>query len=204
MLFRETIAEKTWELLQSISSYPDLEDYYLAGGTALALQFGHRLSYDLDFFAQDDRTNEEIISIIEGSGKIEVVAQTKRVLVMLINNIKVDFVRHPYSLLDPLVHEEKLRLASLRDIGAMKLHAIAGRGRKRDFTDLYFLLQHFTLEELMGAYKQKIFYGNELMVLRSLTYFGDAETDPEIVFVGPSVEWSEIKSSIVSKAKRLL
>lgn len=203
MLFRETIAESTWALLQKLSEYQELESYALAGVTALALQIGHRISYDLDFFGNDDRSNEDLLAILENSGKLEVISQSKRVLVLLVNNIKVDFVRHPYQLLDPIFYSEGLRLTSLRDIGAMKLHAIAGRGKRRDFTDLYFLLRHFSLAELLDAYKQKIFDGNELMVLRSLTYFEDAESDPEAVYIGQPVDWAEIKAGIIAEVGRI-
>lgn len=188
-------------MLQLISANPELHQFYLAGGTALALQIGHRISCDLDFFSNQNMSNDEIISTIEDYGKVEIVSQSKRILVLLLNNIKVDFVRHPYSLLEPVRLIDKLRLAGLKEIGAMKLHAIAGRGRKRDFIDLFFLLKVYSLRELLSAYRAKFFDGNELMVLRSLNYFDDAEADPDILYINESIDWIEIKEGIKNHLK---
>lgn len=203
MLFRETLAPETWNLFVQLSESVLLKDFYLAGGTALALQMGHRKSYDLDFFQQGALKNEDILEGLSGFEKLEIVAQSPRILVLMINNIKVDFVRHPYPLIDPLNTEGSLRLAAPKDIAAMKLHAVAGRGRKRDFTDLYFLLEKFTLKEMLSFYSLKYKDGNELMVIRSLCYFGDADADPEINFTGQTVNWMTIKETIAKAVKTL-
>jgi hypothetical protein len=84
----------------------------------------------------------------------------------------------------------------LKDIAAMKLHAIAGRGRRRDFVDLFFLLKRFSLKEIIAFYSRRFFDGNELMVVRSLSFFDDAESDPDVVYVSETVSWDEIKHSI--------
>jgi predicted nucleotidyltransferase component of viral defense system len=183
-------------LLERLSSIEELNKFTLAGGTALALQIGHRISYDLDFFLQGDLSNEMILHAIENTGKLEIISQSPRILVLLMNNIKVDFIRHPYSSIESPVLEQNLRLSGLKDIAAMKLHAIAGRGRRRDFVDLYFLLKRFSLKEIIAFYSRRFFDGNELMVVRSLSFFDDAESDPDVVYVSETVSWDEIKHSI--------
>jgi predicted nucleotidyltransferase component of viral defense system len=199
MLFRETVAPSTWDLLCQISDLNSLNSFSLAGGTALSLQIGHRISYDLDFFMKGEMSNELILENLEKTGKIEIVSQSNRILVLLINDIKVDFIRHPYTSVEAHFSDNKIRFLGLKDIGAMKLHAIAGRGRKRDFVDLYFLLKQFSLKELLHFYSQRFFDGNELMVLRSLSFFNDADIDPEISYIREEISWQEIKKSILEQ-----
>jgi predicted nucleotidyltransferase component of viral defense system len=196
MLYQQTLAPETLSLLEKLSSIQELNNFTLAGGTALSLQIGHRISYDLDFFLQGDLSNEMILQAIENTGKIEIVSQSPRILVLLINNIKVDFIRHPYPSIQSPTLEQNLRLSGLKDIAAMKLHAIAGRGRRRDFVDLFFLLKRFSLKEIIAFYSRRFFDGNELMVVRSLSFFDDAESDPDVVYVSETVSWDEIKHSI--------
>lgn len=203
MLFRETIANSTWDLLLQISNIKALNHFSLAGGTSLSLQIGHRISYDLDFFMQGEMPNELILEALEKIGKIEILSQSNRILVLLINDIKVDFIRHPYPSLEESIFEDHIRLVGLKDIGAMKLHAIAGRGRKRDFVDLYFLLRQFRLEELCNYYSQRFYDGNVLMVLRSLSFFKDADLDPEVTFIKETIDWAEIKQSIILSIKSI-
>jgi len=97
MLYRETVAEQTFQLLQKISALPELSNFQLAGGTSLSLQIGHRISYDLDFFSDSFIPNEQILEALNGIGKIQVTSQSKRILVLFIDGIKVDFVRHNYK-----------------------------------------------------------------------------------------------------------
>ena len=203
MLFRETIAKSTWDLLLQISNIKALNDFSLAGGTSLSLQIGHRISYDLDFFMQGEMPNEMILETLEKIGKIEIISQTTRILVLLIDDVKVDFIRHPYPSIEESIFEDNIRLVGLKDIGAMKLHAIAGRGRKRDFVDLYFLLNHFSLKELCSYYSQRFFDGNELMVIRSLSFFKDADLDPDITYVKENIDWEEIKQGIILSIKSI-
>jgi Nucleotidyl transferase AbiEii toxin, Type IV TA system len=199
MLFRETIAPSTWELLCQISDLKSLNSFSLAGGTALSLQIGHRISYDLDFFMKGEMSNELILENLEKLGKIEIVSQSNRILVLLINNIKVDFIRHPYPSIEEPLNYHKIRLLGLKDIGAMKLHAIAGRGRKRDFVDIHFILKQYSLKELCHFYSKRFFDGNELMVIRSLSFFDDADIDPEITYIGEEIRWEVIKQSIIDQ-----
>jgi hypothetical protein len=182
---------------------PELIGFNLAGGTALALQIGHRKSIDLDFFGARPIDKDEIIGLLEPLGDLQLLQHTRNILILNINGVKVDFVNYKYPWMRAIQIVEDIRLASLPDIGAMKLGAIAGRGKKRDFTDLYFLLQQFTLSELLGFYREKYPDGNEFLVLRSLTFFEDAEEDQKLELF-EKADWSEVKQTIDLAVKKIL
>ena len=196
MLYKEAVHPATLELLRSIMAKPALSGFYLAGGTSLALQIGHRLSFDLDFFGHRPFQVQELLS------PLSILAQSTNILVLNVKEIKVDFVNYRYPLISPPVEEENLRLISIPDIGAMKLAAIAGRGRKRDFYDLYFLLGHYTLPELMKFYLKKYDDGSELAVIRSLTYFEDADLDEDVLLVQEEIGWNTVKKTILDEVKK--
>jgi hypothetical protein len=190
-------------LLKDIMAIPELIGFNLAGGTALALQIGHRKSIDLDFFGARPIDKDEIIGLLEPLGDLQLLQHTRNILILNINGVKVDFVNYKYPWMRAIQIVEDIRLASLPDIGAMKLGAIAGRGKKRDFTDLYFLLQQFTLSELLGFYREKYPDGNEFLVLRSLTFFEDAEEDQKLELF-EKADWSEVKQTIDLAVKKIL
>lgn len=109
--------------------------------------------------------------------------------------MKIDFVTYNYSLLQPIQNIERIRLVSLRDIAAMKLNAIAGRGSKKDFIDLFFLLKQFSLSEMLGFYNDKYIDGSEFMVRKSIGYFEDADRE-ETPVIYDNITWVEMKKYI--------
>lgn len=178
MLHYETIIPETHSLLEKLSILPVLEDARLVGGTALALQLGHRTSVDLDFFGRINADSEDLRDILREVGRVEVASVSKNINIFWINGVKVDMVNYPYPWLDLPIVEDGVRLASLNDIAAMKISAIVNRGTKKDFIDLYTLLQHLALDEILDMYSRKYSDGSLFIVMKSLTYFDDAETDP--------------------------
>lgn len=202
MLHTNSVFPGTLDLLRRIMLIPELEGFNLAGGTSLALQLGHRLSVDLDLFGTRPFYQEEILDLVADLGKIRLMHATKNILVLDVNGVKVDFVNYQYPLLQNILRESEIRLLSLPDIGAMKLAAITGRGRKRDFTDLYFLLKHYSLSELVGFYTQKYPDGSEFLLARSLTYFDDADQDESLILLQDAA-WSDIKKAIQQEVVRL-
>ena len=183
---------------------PDLLDFTLVGGTALSLRIGHRRSYDLDLFGFPDTLNIPMISaLLLDYGPVEPQTASKNIFSALVSGIKVDFVRYQYPFLHPFTTEEGIRLASLEDIAAMKLAAITGRGRKRDFSDIYFLLNHFSLTEMLDLFSQKYPDGNRFLVVKSLNYFEDAEEDGDPVFL-QKTDWKTIKATIDKEVNSLL
>ena len=196
MLHYETIIPETQSLLEKLSALPVLDDARLVGGTALALQLGHRTSVDLDFFGRINADSEELRDILREVGRVEVASVSKNINIFWVNGIKVDMVNYPYPWLDLPIEEDGVRLASfLRDIAAMKVSAIVNRGTKKDFIDLYTLLQFFKLDDILDIYSRKYSDGSLFIVLKSLTYFDDAETDP-MPNVLNDTTWETVKDSI--------
>lgn len=169
----------------------------LVGGTALALQIGHRNSVDLDFFGKIETDEYAISKMVNLLGEARILKKSPNIYIYLINNIKVDFVNYPYAWIDDVVVEDGLRLAAKNDIAAMKLSAITGRGSKKDFIDLFFLLKEFSLEEMLEFYKLKYPDGSVFLVLKSISYFEDAEKN-EMPKMFIDISWKKVKNEIVS------
>lgn len=176
-------------------AFDSLGDFALAGGTSLSLQIGHRISYDLDFFGNTQIDLSTLRQDVEASYPFSVYTSSKNILIGDIRGVKVDFVRYKYPLLSPIIEKGGIRLVSQKDISAMKLAAITGRGKRRDFIDLYFLLGTFSLEEMLGFYKQKYDDGVEMLVLKSLIYFRDADED-EMPRTFQPITWEKVKNRI--------
>lgn len=170
-------------------------DMRLVGGTALALQYGHRNSIDLDFFGELEASNDDILSVLNQFNELEVLKQSDKIKIYKINGVKVDFVSYEYPWLDEVVREDGIRLASPKDIGAMKIYAAEGRGSRKDFIDIYYLLKRFSLKELLSFYKSKYPNHSEFVALRSLTYFFDAETYP-MPLMYTDDNWETMKKEI--------
>lgn len=201
MLSIQTIQPDTLELLKQLSAFSELCDTRLVGGTALALQYGHRMSVDLDFFGQLPNDKEELIIIAKQVGEVVVFNKSNFILQMTINNVKVDFVDYSrYVWIDEPVKGDGFVLASDKDIAAMKVNAIMGRGTRKDFVDLFVLLQHYSLAEILYFYKQKYPEHSEYRALLSMTYFEDAEMQdmPKMLIDTP---WDEMKKSIAQAVK---
>ena len=198
MLYLETVESSTLELLKKLQRLPVLEQTRLVGGTALALQLGHRKSIDLDFFGTVDCEAEYLRESIAGIASLTILKESPHIHIYIVDGIKVDIVNYKYPWLDDVVLEQGLRLASVIDIAAMKITAIIGRGTKKDFIDIAFLLHHFSLEEILHFYAAKYNDSSVFMAMKSLAYFDDAEADPmPDMFVNQS--WQQVKAYILSK-----
>jgi hypothetical protein len=178
------------------------KDLRLVGGTSLALQIGHRVSVDLDFFGKLNVDEIAIRNSLNQIGEVRLLHKTENIFIYTIDGIKVDIVNYPYPWLANVV-DNNLKLADIRDIAAMKLAAITGRGTKKDFIDLYYLLGDFSLDELIAFYEQKFQDGSVFMVLRSLVYFDDAEEElmPKIF---ENLDWEIVKQTISEKVKSFI
>ena len=203
MLHYETIDESSLTLLRQLTAIPDLSNMYLAGGTSLALQIGHRKSVDLDLFGILEADDLSINQMVVRIGTVQLIKRTPNIHIFIVNGIKVDIVNYSYPWIDAFVSEDQLRLAGKRDIAAMKLAAITGRGSRKDFIDLYYLLKEFSLGEMLSFYSKKYQEGSSFMVIKSLTYFDDAETDPSPVML-KKADWKQIKRSIINSVDAFL
>jgi len=196
MLQLSTIDSTTLELLKKLMCFDDFANMRLVGGTALALQIGHRKSIDLDLFGDIDFDNVNTAKVFGNFNNTITLKRSKNINIFSIDEVKVDFVNYSYPWLQKPLLLDGIRLAGIEDIAAMKLAAITGRGSRKDFIDLYFLLQKYNLKEMLGFYRNKYFDGSEYLVLKSLTYFADAENDIEVEMI-KDVSWIKIKAYIL-------
>ena len=197
MLSIQTVQPDTLELLKAISAQPEVKELRLVGGTALALQYGHRQSVDLDFFGKLPEDKDELIDVVRRVGEVTVLNRSKIILQMVVNQVKVDFVDYSrYPWIDEPVQGDGFILASDKDIAAMKINAIMGRGTRKDFIDLYVLLQHYSLPQIMDFYRQKYPEFSEYRALLSMTYFDDAEMqDMPLMLI--DTPWESMRASII-------
>lgn len=172
-----------------------MADFYLAGGSAVALHLGHRRSVDLDFFCPNELNTPLLLRRLQRIGKFDLTKEAWGTLIGTLKGVRVSFFTYPYPLLRPTPKLWGVRIASLLDIGLMKLIAISQCGSRRDFIDLFFIChQSIPLPALLASLPQKFVGVNYNLphILRSLVYFDDAEKEPMPTMLVP-VRWSDIK-----------
>ena len=196
MLHYKSVSAELLELLGFIMNQREFNEFNLVGGTSLALQMGHRISIDIDLFGASEIDEDLFLEVLKKFGTVQVIKKSKNILICSVNGIKVDFVNYQYRLLESPLLEGNLRLVKKKDIAAMKVNAVAGRGSIKDFIDIYFLLNEFSIKEMIGFYLQKYPDGSEFMVRKSLTYFDDADNE-EAPIMFQSITWKEIKETIL-------
>lgn len=201
----ETLAPETSRVLDTIKKERFVGDFYLAGGTALALHLGHRESIDLDFFSPDDFSLETLKKDISSIGRYTLTNEEEGTLDGILDGVKLTFLRYEYPRLYPLVDSDGVKLADERDIAAMKIDAISSRGSRKDFIDLYFLLKKYPLSEILSFFEQKYSHidYNRMHLLKSLSYFVDAENDASPKMLIPA-DWQAVKETIAREAKQLI
>lgn len=184
-------------------SIPALQQFNLVGGTSLSLQIGHRISIDLDLFSNKDFNNSTVIQALEPLGELTVLVDNPPFLQARLNDVKLDFLKYPYPFVQNYQEIEGVRLVSIENIGTMKLTAIARRGAKKDFFDLYFLLERYTLGQLVEHFEQTLPHVDPFHIVKSLTYFDDAdkELNPEMLI---NVSWQTVKKTIERKVEQYL
>lgn len=186
-------------MLRQLGSIAADRGLYLAGGTALAIQIGHRRSVDLDWFSTAAVDPMELAASLKQSGvPFDIGDLQEGTLHGTAQGVKLSFIEYRYPALVPPVEwpEYQVRLAGLEDLACMKLSAIGGRGGKKDFIDIFALgREHFTLEQMLSLYERKYDVSDLTHVLYALTYFDDAEEEeaPEMLWSG---EWDDVKLTI--------
>ncbi len=204
MIHKDTavILPDTLDLLVRMQQDPFLSDFFLVGGTALALQIGHRLSVDLDFFSTLPFDNAQLEGHLLKQYHFSTDYVATNTLKGFVENLKIDFLTHAYPLVEPLVRKENLSLASLPDISAMKLNAIAHSGnRQKDFYDLFFLLEHLPLKDLLNAYRDKYPHSNPIIPLKGITWFDDIDFEIEIPILKRKVTFEAVKKRLLTATK---
>jgi hypothetical protein len=194
MLRKETVTADTLELLKVLTRDEKLADFFLVGGTALSLQIGHRISIDIDLFSVNPFDQNEMLSYLESKYDFRLDFIDKNTLKGQINQTKTDLITHPYAFVTDLQLIEGIRIASLKDISAMKLNAISGNGtRLKDFIDIAFLSRFLSLTQMMDAYEDKYATRNPVMILKSLLYHRDINFDENIQMMNKKYSWKLIE-----------
>lgn len=184
------------------------KDFYLAGGTALAFQIGHRDSIDFDFFIKKNIDTGKLFGKLKETfenHEILKVQEEKNTLTVIIDEeIKLSFFSYPYALIDKLIDTENFKIASIKEIGCMKLSAITSRATLKDYVDLYFILEKIKLPELLAKAEKKFPDLDTNLILKSLVYFDDLEKGPIKFKNNNKITLKEIKKSLEKKIKNYL
>lgn len=205
MWHERAITKAVASTLENLQRLSVLKGFYLAGGTGLALQLGHPRSIDLDFLSDEAFDPDAIIRHVEDLGQIQVISKGLETLHLTIAETKVSFLGHHYPLLFPCETLFDVKIADPRDIACMKISAIAGRGSKRDFIDLYVIGQLHPFAHLLAWFNEKYAraHYSSVHILKSLTYFEDAEKEPMPDMLA-SLTWETVKRYFVAAIPRLL
>lgn len=197
-----------YELLRKISEIVSINDYYMVGGTALSLQLELRESYDFDFCVKSEFNNEILLDELKSIGNVEVVQNQKGTCDVLLNGVQVSFFYYPNKVLLNFTKAKEmpnLNIASILDIAVMKLVAIGGRGAKKDFFDLYNIIEkcNISINELVKGLKQKCGDNiNYVNIIMGLSYFEDAE-DEILPKTFVDYNWENIKKFFIEFQKKI-
>ena len=200
----ETISPLLEETAARLAGSGVLKNFYLAGGTALALHLGHRRSVDLDFFSAQPFNEDVFLADLQVLPALTVVAKASQTLHLHVGEAKVSFLGYDYPLLFPLEDFRGIAVADARDIACMKLSALAARGSRRDFIDLHAMALRHGLRAIFDFFHRKfarVNYSN-MHLRKSLTYFTDAEKEPMPEMLA-AVSWSEVKTFFLREAPAL-
>ncbi len=200
MLFFSAVSPEALELFKELQGHEVLNDFYLVGETALALHYGHRISVDLDFFTEKEFDTGILIDSFKEKYSLKILSQAKNTLTLSVSSVKIDFIRHNYPLLNSIQKMGGIEILSVEDIAAMKLNSTMNRGSKKYFYDIFELLNHFNLEELISFHASKYDFSSQLILLKSLIYFEDAEQEPDPVSV-KNITWGAVKNKIVETVR---
>ena len=201
MLHLRTIEPRTLELLKALLQEPLLANNFLVGGTSLALQMGHRFSVDLDLFTHQPFEAEPLLEALRANFKVQPLTVTNTIFIVVVEDIKVDCVHFKYPFSFPILIEDGVRMADARDIAPMKLDAVTKRGSKKDFYDMYYLFERFSPHKILEWYDKMFQHSTSFHVIRSLTYFEDAEETEDPIVFDKKVTWHVVKKRMVQVVK---
>jgi Nucleotidyl transferase AbiEii toxin, Type IV TA system len=191
------ISPNTFQLIQQLQSLLELKDFFLVGGTALALQLGHRNSIDIDLFTQNDFIPDEIREPLKNKFTYSTTLERKNTILAVVNNIKTDFIKHDYPFILAPITEEGITFLSKEDIAAMKFHAIIQSGKRlKDFIDIYYLLQYFSMQQLIDFFIQKYSYSNPMIAMKAVNYFDEIDENTDLPKLLHPVTVKQIKTRI--------
>ena len=201
---REVISPEVTETARQLAGIEPLRNFYLAGETALALHLGHRRSVDLVFFSAQTFNEERLIAALQNLPQLSVISKSSQTVYLHVTSTKVSCMEYSYPMLFPFEQFEGLAVADVRDIACMKISALASRGVRRDFVDLYVTARQYGLAHLLALFKGKYAKANYSMlhIRKALTYFADAEHEAMPDMLVP-LSWSEVRQFFLSEVPKL-
>jgi hypothetical protein len=199
---KEILSKEQREILPLIKLFA--REFYLVGGTAVALHIGHRRSIDFDLFTDKNLKRMSIKKIIEGSKYPvqDIIYEDHEQMHLIVNSVKITFFNFPTKVDHPLDFEGIIKIPALLDLAAMKAYALGGRAKWKDYVDLYFIMRdHYTLKEISGKAKEifKTFF-NEKLFREQLSYFKDIDHSERVEYVGEEVKDEVIEKGLIEKA----
>ena len=204
-LYYQTLEPNSFGLLNEVMGSKPLQDagFSLAGGTALALQLGHRMSTDLDLFSPKPFDPRQMQDVMRGifSNRIEFQSINELGFRGFVDGVKFDMIHYPFPPKQPVVEADGIRMLSVETISAMKVHAVANRGLRRDFTDLAEILQRIPLKDVLVQYHQQFTPSPTAFrhTMQAMTYFGDAERTPQKIAMLNDRSWDSVKKIIQTR-----
>ena len=198
----EAISLKRQKIFQKLKNFPQ---FYLAGGTALALQIGHRMSDDFDLFSEKDIPAEllEKVEKIFKESTIDIITNHSEQLSLIIDQTKVDFVKYPFPLILNLIEYEEVKIIKISEIAATKAYTIGRRATYKDYIDLYFILseKYSSLPEIIKISKEKFKeHFDPRLFLEQLVYLEDIQEEP-IQFLKKKVGKKELENFFQKEIK---
>lgn len=202
----EILVPATAQCFQTLGAQSFIAPFYLIGGTAVALHLGHRQSVDLDFVGADPIDTLQLRQSFSNCGQFTLDSESTDTLYGMLDGVKISVMKYDYPLLEPLASFQGVSVAGIKDLAAMKLDVIASRGKKRDFVDLYAIAQTgVTMQEVWQWFQKKyatLSY-NQMHILKSLTYFEDADQDPDPVYL-KKIAWPTVQSFFLQESRKLI
>lgn len=181
MLHTEAIEASTLNVIKDLMTDEKLTDFFLVDGTNLVLNYGHRKSVDINLFTQKEFNNRDLEKYLKERYNFSTDFMAINILKGYINGTMIDCITYQYPLLQPLKIIDKIRMASIEDIAAMKLATIVDNGsRIKDFVDITEIAKHICLNTMINAYEKKYDYENRMIVLKTLSYYDDIKINEPI------------------------
>ncbi len=202
MLYKTTVSTATLELLKTLMQDDELKRFVLVGGTSLALQIGHRISVDLDLFSREPFEENNISAYLTEKYNFELDFISHNTIKGEIDRVKIDCIAHQYPWVKECLKEENIRLASISDIAAMKLNAIAGNGsRIKDFIDIAYLSHMLSFRDMLHSYELK-YNANPIMPLKAIVYWDDINFAEPVKMLASTYTWKKIERRLLDMQKQ--
>ena len=197
MLHEEAVAAATLELIRALQKKKYFEEFHLVGGTALALYYGHRQSFDIDLFTNTSFDEQYLLENLINDFSFQMNYSAQQTLKGSVKGINLDVISHAYKNIEEPTIQNGITILSEKDILAMKLNAISISGqRSKDFVDIYFALKHYSIKQLLSFYAEKYQQENITHIIKSLVYFDDVDLSDWPTIKEPGLTWSVIERQL--------